>query len=65
MFHLQTTFPNSNWKDDYNQNKKVLDLTCVQILIFLELQFFYSKRESTVGLFRPLGFSQLLCCLQL
>ncbi|KAG5552270.1 hypothetical protein RHGRI_010375 [Rhododendron griersonianum] len=23
MFHLQTTFPNSNWKDDYNQNKKV------------------------------------------
>ncbi|KAI8558819.1 hypothetical protein RHMOL_Rhmol04G0125900 [Rhododendron molle] len=23
MYHLQTTFPNSNWKDDYNQNKKV------------------------------------------
>lgn len=23
IFHLQTTFPSSNWKDDYNQNKKV------------------------------------------
>lgn len=23
MYHLQTTFPNSNWKDDYKQNKKV------------------------------------------
>uniref|UniRef100_A0A5B7AEH9 rRNA biogenesis protein RRP5 n=1 Tax=Davidia involucrata TaxID=16924 RepID=A0A5B7AEH9_DAVIN len=23
IFHLQKTFPTSNWKDDYNQNKKV------------------------------------------
>ncbi|XVF75995.1 hypothetical protein PTKIN_Ptkin13bG0232000 [Pterospermum kingtungense] len=23
MFHLQKKFPNKNWKDDYNQNKKV------------------------------------------
>ncbi|KAL4342371.1 hypothetical protein GQ457_08G016920 [Hibiscus cannabinus] len=23
MFHLQNKFPNKNWKDDYNQNKKV------------------------------------------
>lgn len=23
IFHLQKAFPTSNWKDDYNQNKKV------------------------------------------
>uniref|UniRef100_A0A2N9FN48 S1 motif domain-containing protein n=1 Tax=Fagus sylvatica TaxID=28930 RepID=A0A2N9FN48_FAGSY len=23
IFHLQNSYPNSNWKDDYNQNKKV------------------------------------------
>lgn len=23
MYHLQNKFPNKNWKDDYNQNKKV------------------------------------------
>lgn len=26
IFHLQTTFPSSNWKDDYNQNKKVVSI---------------------------------------
>ena len=35
MFHLQNKFPNKNWKDDYNQNKKVF---LFSLLAFVDIK---------------------------
>lgn len=28
IYHLQNSYPTTNWKEDYNQNKKVSFITC-------------------------------------
>lgn len=32
LFHLQNSYPNSHWKDDYNKNKKVIFKTDLDVL---------------------------------